>query len=44
MTGIILVLAVISITLSYISNYLMRICNCLENNNENYDDEKGGAE
>lgn len=44
MTGIILVLALISINLSYISNYLKRICQCLEDNNENSDDEEGGAE
>lgn len=30
MTGIILVLAIISLNLSFIGSYLIRICNCLE--------------
>lgn len=42
MTGIMLVLAAISINLSFIGSYLIRICKCLENNNENSDDEEGG--
>ena len=41
MTGIILILAIISLNLSFIGNYLMRICKCLENE-ENSDEGKGG--
>jgi hypothetical protein len=41
MTGIIIVLATISLNLAFIGSYLMRICNCLERM-EN--DEEGGAE
>lgn len=44
MTGIMFVLAIISLNLSFIGNYLMRICKCLEDNNENSDDDEGGAE
>lgn len=43
MTGIMFVLAIISLNLSFIGNYLMRICKCLENK-ENSDKEKGGTE
>lgn len=43
MTGIILILAIISLNLSFIGGYLMRICKCLENK-ENSDREKGDAE
>ena len=43
MTGIMIVLATISLNLSFIGDYLRRICTYLENN-ENSDGEKGGAE
>lgn len=44
MTGIMFVLAIISLNLAFIGNYLMRICKCLEQNNENSEEEEEGAE
>lgn len=43
MTGVILILAIISLNLTFISDYLRRICKCLEDK-KNSDDEKGDAE
>lgn len=40
MTSIVLLLVAISLNLSFIGSYLMRICKCLENK-ENSDKEKG---
>lgn len=40
MTGIMFILAIISLNLSFVGGYLMRICRCLENK-ENTDGDKG---
>lgn len=39
MTGVILVLGIISLNLTFIGSYLIRICNCLERMEKN---EEGG--
>ena len=41
MIGIMFVLAIISLNLSFIGDYLRRICRCLEDK-EDSDEEKGG--